>query len=241
MNQDSRNNYGYLPDAIKEYERTYERSVGGWNENNAVSYASVELEVGHLLHALVLLLQPTIVLETGTYRGYSTACIAAGLASLGGARQVVTIDPLPQEKQIWSEGGLESFVTLRRERSQDAYPDLLRAGTRFDMLVLDSDHRYDTLMTELVLYEPLLNIGGTIILHDSLYFDGVGVAVRQLLCNPRFQGVTLDTPRHALPNHRCPGITIVRKDRESPPQLYFDNVYHGWEVGDAFSAPLLRT
>ena len=81
------------------------------------------------------------------------------------------------------------------------------------MLVLDSDHHYDTIMTELVLYEPLLNAGGTILFHDSLFFDGVGAAVQQVLANPRFQGLTLDSPRRAIPGQRCPGVTIVRKVR----------------------------
>ncbi len=234
-------NHAQVHGAILDYETGYERSIGGWRENGSVSFASVELEVGRLWHSLVLLLQPRLVLETGTFKGYSTACIASALASLGGDRRVITIDPTPQEGQVWSGTGLEPFVTLRRQLSQDAFADLYLTKTRFDMLVLDSDHHYDTIMTELMLYEPLLNVGGTILLHDSLFFDGVGAAVRQLLANPRFQGITLDSPRHALPNQRCPGVTIVRKDRDGHPGLVMDKRYLGWEVGDPISRPYLRT
>ena len=236
----ARLNYAELHEAILDYENTYERSVGGWRENDSVFFASVELEVGRLWHSLVLLLQPRMILETGTFKGYSTACIASALTTMGGDRRVITIDPAPHEDQVWAGTELESVVTLRRQTSQDAFADLNLAGTRFDMLVLDSDHHYDTIMSELMLYEPMLNVGGVILLHDSLFFDGVGAAVRQLLANPRFQGLTLDTPRHAAPEERCPGVTIVRKDREGHPKLVMDHRCLGWNVGDATSPALLR-
>jgi predicted O-methyltransferase YrrM len=240
MNGFGSDNHAMIHPAILEYERRYDRTVGGWREEGTLRFGSVELEVGRLWHSLILLLQPRMILETGTFRGYSTACIASALASLGGDRRVITIDPEPKEDLVWAGSGLESVITLRRQLSQEAFGELYLAKSRFDMLVLDSDHHYDTIMTELMLYEPLLNVGGTILLHDTLFFDGVGAATRQLLANPRFQGLTLDSPRHEFPGHRCPGVTIVRKDREGQPELYLDRRYAGWNVGDPFSPPLLR-
>ncbi len=232
--------YGQIHPAIVDYEKSYERSVGAWRVDGSISFSSVELEVGRLWHALVMLLQPRMVLETGTHQGYSTACIASALVSLGGPRRVITIDPYPQEGQIWAGNELESVVTLRREFSQDAYPDLLESRTRFDMLVLDSDHCYDTIMKELVLYEPLLDVGGTILFHDSLFFDGVGAAVEQVLANPRFQGLTLDSPRQGAPGERCPGITLVRKVRDGSPELRMDSKFQGWNVGDPLTSAYLQ-
>ena len=234
-------NHATMHRAILEYEKTYERSVGAWRENGSLSYASVEMEVGRLWHSMVLLLQPHLVLETGTFKGYSTACIASALTTLGGPRRLITIDPAPQPGQVWAGTDLESVITLRQQMSQDAHPEFVQSRTRFDMLVLDSDHHYDTIMSELVLYEPLLKVGGAILLHDSLFFDGVGAAVRQVLANPRFQGLTFDSPRHAIPGHRCPGITLVRKEREGSPELFFDKRYQGWEVGDPMTPAFLRT
>ena len=234
-------NHAQVHQAILDYEENYDRSVGGWRVNGGICFASVELEVGRLWHSLVLLLQPHLVLETGTFKGYSTACIASALMSLGGPRRVITIDPHPQDGQIWAGTELETVVTQRRQFSQDAHPDLVRSRTQFDMLVLDSDHTYDTIMSELMLYEPMLKVGGSILLHDSLYFDGVGAAVRQLLANPRFQGLTLDSPRHAIPGDRCPGITIVRKDRGGSPELRFDPRYQGWNRGDQMTPAYLRS
>lgn len=233
-------NHAQIHEAVLRYEETYERSVGGWHADGTILFCSVEMEVGRLWHSLVLLLQPHLVLETGTYQGYSTACIASALVSLGGPRRLITIDPFPKDGQIWEGTELESVVTLRRQFSQAAHPELARSGMKFDMLVLDSDHSYDTIMSELLLFEPLLNVGGTILFHDSLYFDGVGAAVRQVLANPRFQGVTLDSPRRAVPGERCPGVTIARKVRDGDPELRIDSRYLGWNVGDRQSTPYLR-
>lgn len=240
MHGTSLGRYAPIHPAILDYEETYERSVGAWRENGEIEYASVELEVGRLWYSLVLLLQPRLILETGTSKGYSTACVASALASLGGDRRLITVDPVPQKGQIWEGTELEAVITLRRQKSQEAFGDLFLAKTRFDMLVLDSDHHYDTIMNELILYEPLLNVGGTILMHDTLFYDGVGVATRQLLANPRFQGLTLDSPRQAFPNMRCPGIAIVRKDRDGHPDLFMDQRYQGLEVGDAYTTALLR-
>ncbi len=156
---------------------------------------------------------------------------------------MATIGPSPLDPLLFTGTDLEKFITLRRERSQDAAVDFLLRKAQFDMLVLDSDHHYDTIMVELVLYEPLLTAGGTILLHDSLYYDGVGAAVAQLLANPRFQGVTLDSPRRheaARREQRCPGVTIVRKNRGGHPSLHVDSRCSGWEIGDASKPSLLR-
>ncbi len=232
--------YGLLPGPVRLYENLYDPASCGWRSgpSGAIEYGSVELEVGRLWYAITMLLRPSVVLETGTFNGYSTACIASALLALGGRRRLVTIDPEPRD-QIWKGTDLEGVITLIRMRSQDAAADL--AGVRFDMLVLDSDHHYDTVMRELILYEPHLRTDGAILLHDSLFFDGVGAAVRQLLANPRFEGVTLDTPRHHEGHTaRCPGATIVRKRRAGEPALDFDPRSAGIFVGNVHEPPLLR-
>lgn len=64
------------------------------------------------------------------------------------------------------------------------------------MLVLDSNHDYETVSSEIELYEPKLVEGGLILMHDSLFFDGVGTAVKELVKTGRFEHITLDTPRN---------------------------------------------
>src|SRR4051812_16620659 len=89
---------------LAAYEARYHHASGGWYHGPAgsvdvadkrhLSYASVELEVGQLYYALVLLLRPQWILETGTHIGYSTCKLAQGLRDTGAYDgRVITMDP----------------------------------------------------------------------------------------------------------------------------------------------------
>lgn len=237
--------HGELPAVVRRYQSTYDTKTGGYSRgpDGRVDYGSVEMEVGELYRALVWLLKPRRVLETGTYNGYSTACIAAALRDIAPDACVITIDP-DDKPHLWERTDLEPHVRWIKAYSQDAAAEL--RSHSFDMLVLDSDHHYDTIMFELMAFEPLLVTGGTILLHDSLFFDGVGAAVVQLRHNPRFECVTLDTPRtHGSPTLRRPGVTIVRKIAAGEPALVFEEEHRGKFVANtdlrgADAWPLLR-
>jgi len=235
-----RGNYGQLPTKLFNYEKLYDKRTGGWYEIElkGISYGSVELEVGRFYYALVQMLQPRMVLETGVFNGYSTSCIAAALKDLNNGGHIFGIDPA-QMPHLWKNTDLESFITWIPTLSQDAIP--LIEGKKFDLLVLDSDHSYKTVMWELINFEKYLEIGGHILMHDSLYFDGVGSAVKQIYKNPRFEVITLNSPRkHGNDKSRCPGVTIVRKIAEGSPALEFEKEFEAWVVGDAESTPYLR-
>lgn len=222
------------------FESRYNPETGGYRPRLRAQedYGSVEVEVGRLWYAMVLLLRPKFVLETGTYFGYSTCMIAAGLRDLGDDRLVTTIDP-EERDHLWMGTRLAPYVRWIKARSQDAAEEL--AGSKFDLLVLDSDHHYNTIIDELRLYEPMLRKGGCILLHDTLFFDGVGAAVKQLQNNPKFEVVTLPSPRtHGDLRGRKPGVTIVRKIREKGPAIAFERQYDGLFVGNPHEPALLR-
>lgn len=67
-------------------------------------------------------------------------------------------------------------------------------------------------------------------MHDSIFYAGVKAVVNQLTQNPRFEVLTLKTPRTHGTKQPCPGLTIVRKIRDGEPALAFENCYEGWEV-----------
>lgn len=235
--------YGLLPPKVLAYESTYHPPTGGFKTpDGTFSYGPVEVEVGRLWYSLVMLHRPQYVLETGTHQGFSTACIAAALRLLGGERRVITIDPEPLE-QVWADTGLDSYITMIEKKSQDAIADVetLLGGRQFDMLVLDSDHHYDTIMDEMMIYEPMLREGGLLLLHDTLFFDGVGMAVEQLYANERFETMTLDTPRHHEYNTlRSPGVTLARKKRSGLPVFTFNEPARGVFHGDVATPAYLR-
>lgn len=248
-----------FPAVLVEYVRSYNPATGGYTNRHApdgVDYASVEVEVGLLWHALTLLLRPRRVLETGTYRGFSTCCLAHALKAAHAddpRTSVVTIDPEPRD-HLWIDTPLADIIRYIPKTSQDAAPEfaarlrVVRDNARgsdggpalFDLLVLDSDHHYDTIISELSLFEPMLEVGGHILLHDSLYYDGVGRAVEQLRASARFETLTLDSPRtHGVPGCRPPGVTLVRKARDGEP-LAADPRFRGLHVGERLQAALLR-
>jgi len=103
----------------------------------------------------------------------------------------------------------------------------------FDMLFLDSDHHYDTIINEIIRFEPLLKENGLLVLHDTVYYDGVALAVKQLMENSRFELVTLPSPRDHGINTRPPGVTVVRKIRGSkdrPNDIKFCQEFSGVEI-----------
>ena len=164
--------------------------------------------------------------------------MASALRLLNNNGHIYCIDP-KKITHLWENTEIEGLITWIPKVSQESL-DVLK-DKKFDLLVLDSDHRYDTIIWELINFEKLLNKGGHILMHDSIFFDGVGAAVKQLYNNPRFEVITLNTPRKSqLANSRCPGLTIVRKKSEEGPELKFENEFKDWLVGDRTGIPYLR-
>lgn len=239
------------PPELVEFERLYDPETGGWhvppgiitiNQFNkelypTVFYDSVEREVGHFYHAIVKMLKPTLILETGVSRGYSTTCVASALFEVGNSGHIYAIDPADYP-HIWPDN-LKEYITWIPKCSQDSLPDVNM--NKYDLLIIDSLHDYDTCAWEVINFEPLLKVGGIILMHDSLCFDGVGAVVCQLISNPRFEVMTLNTPRtHGNPQSRCPGLTMVRKLKDGRPIVEFENKFSGWFVGDTLTVPYLE-
>jgi len=241
LKKGARPSYGALPSKVATYEELYDYNTGGWYKAGVDSTdqetASVELEVGRFWHAFVRLVRSKSVLETGTYKGYSTCCIATALRDINENGHIYTIDPWENE-HLWKGTDIEPFITPVHEFSQNSVH--LFEDNKFDLLVLDSDHSYNTVIWELIHFEKLLTIGGHILMHDTLFYDGVGAAVKPLYQNPRFEVVTLSSPRnHGDPELRCPGISIIKKVAEGAPELTYEESFDGWVIGDARSAPYL--
>lgn len=223
---------------LAAYEATYDPRYGDWLRppepgQDPRDHASVEREVGHFWYALVMMTRPQRVLETGTHVGYGTCCIAGALRDLsridGQERRIVTMDPVmpPSPGHLWKGHELERFVRFVQGKSHDVAAEALaQLGGSPDMLVLDSDHGYRTVIWELQAFEPALGVGGLVVFHDALYYDGVGLAIRQLIESGRFEAVSLDTPRHTLDHprpsagrrseFRCPGVVVARKRAKGP-------------------------
>ncbi|MCX2699328.1 O-methyltransferase [Ochrobactrum chromiisoli] len=217
----------WLPDA-----KIDEMVIENWLEEfrSRPSHDPVEVEVGNLYYWLVRLIKPKYVIETGTNNGYSTAQIAKAMLDDGSNGSIITIDP-QSPHHLFRDTDFQNMVSFIKGFSTDVHiPD----GAHFDLAVLDSDHTYDTIIKEVIRFEPLLDVGGYMILHDSVLFDGVGHAVRQLRKTGRFEQVTLPSTRKLNGIGRTPGVTILRKLRKSP-EVYDIDFDTGWS-GVSWSA-----
>jgi len=159
------------------------------------------------LYYLVRYFRPERVLEVGILAGASTVHLAVGLADAwpnSATSRLLTVDiadvndpegsawrrlGLAQSpRQAMERLGLGGMVEFRVARSLDL---LAQPGEPFDLVLLDGDHRLETVMAEIPASLGRLRPGGLLLLHD--YFpqlrplwprgrviDGPARAVRRL-------------------------------------------------------------
>ena len=149
------------------------------------------------------------VVEIGTFKGKSTVWMAQALKQRAeeGAK-VAAIDPhintkdtevVPdyQEESSYeafmnnvSSAGLDEWVEPVKKMSADAAKDW---NQPIRLLFIDGSHRYEDVLLDLQLWEPDVNAGGIIILHDTKPigpFPGVRRAINEYLrSSSRFEEV----------------------------------------------------
>lgn len=130
---------------------------------------------GRLLKMLVLMLRPQLILEVGTFSGYSAICMAEGLKELEARseehkRKVVTFeinDEMEDFTRRWIEGSdVAQYIDFH---IGDAAVEAPRLGLTFDMAFLDGNKR-----TYVETYEAILPLmrPGSFILADNTLWDG---------------------------------------------------------------------
>lgn len=136
------------------------------------------------LHYLIRANGCVRVLETGTARGISAACIASALAHRDGGR-VVTLDPFqhPGREELWATLP-DSFQTCIEQRLLDSLGGMqsaLEAGEQYDAILLDSIHEDEHVWAEFQIASQLICPGGLILIHDAIYAKGtVPQALRRI-------------------------------------------------------------
>ena len=92
---------------------------------------------GRFLSMLSHLVQPRIIVEIGTYTGYSALCLAEGLVK-GGMLHTVDIDPyLPEMVHRYIEkAGMLDRITMHHRPALEVIPTL---PAPFDLVFIDAD------------------------------------------------------------------------------------------------------
>lgn len=239
-----------LPPAVRTVRKLYDLESGGyfipmrhemtfvddsyiphWRHKLPVLYDCIETPVADMLYTLVFNLKGRKVLETGTSRGFSTCHLAAAVIQQGGV--VVTIDPFPAPWFLWRDSALAKSITHIPKSSENAVEDIERLLGRdqFDVMFLDSLHSYDHLAKEILLFDKYLRIGGLIVLHDTMYYDCLGLIAIEMCHNNGYEAINIPTHRSHDYKSRSPGITVLRKltdDRERYPITFkYSNFTNG--------------
>lgn len=129
---------------------------------------------GQFLAWLIKLIRPQRTLDIGTYKGYSSLCIA-----LASPPTCITISIDKNEdlakiaKEYWKQAGCEDKIDFILGEAINVLEDLIKSGNRetFDFIFIDADKA-----NYIEYYErsiQLLKKGGIIAIDNTLYFGTV--------------------------------------------------------------------
>lgn len=168
---------------------------------------------GRLLKMLVEMIRPRLILEVGTFSGYSAISMAEGLADDGRLYTFEINDEMEDFTRPWIERSpmadkIEFIIG-------DALTEAPKLGIEFDMAFIDGDKRNYIECYEMVM--GILRPGG-FILADNTLWDGhvVDEAYKK---DPQTQGIA-DFNDHVRADHRTQqvilplrdGLTLIRKN-----------------------------
>ena len=130
---------------------------------------------GRILSFLSRIINPNLILEIGTYTGYSALCLSEGLSSSG---KIITID-----KDASLEKKVQSFFNESKKNKQIEY--LIGDATKiipsleyeYDLVFIDADKKNYLNYFEMVL--PKLRANGIIIV-DNVLWSGKVVDIEKL-------------------------------------------------------------
>lgn len=122
---------------------------------------------GQFLEIISKLLQPQRILEIGTMVGYSTICLAKGLAKGGMVHTIeLRTDDALQAQQNFEQAGLADSIQLHTGNAKEIIPQL---NETWDLVFMDADKTSYAEYYQLV--KPRLRKGG-VILADNVLFHG---------------------------------------------------------------------
>jgi predicted O-methyltransferase YrrM len=163
---------------------------------------STEVEVLDFLTQLVITIKPKLIVETGTFLGYGTLALAAGLKANGFGKLItVEFDPDIRARALEriEASGLAPFIESRLESSLDT----VIPGT-IDLLF--SDSHLANREAEIRRLLPQLDPRGVLVIHDaSSHFKIVREAALRLESEGLISAVLLSTPRGVVVAQRRAG------------------------------------
>lgn len=136
---------------------------------------SCEVEVGDLLHCLIRAVKPKTVLETGTYKAFSTYNMATALY-LNGTGKITTVDLQDSSyiPYVLNKNGIEKHRLSEEPLCEKVTDDVfiyfekaVSAGLKFNIIYCDDLHESKHLEKELGYFEKLITKPGYLLFHDA--------------------------------------------------------------------------
>jgi predicted O-methyltransferase YrrM len=171
-----------------------------------------------LLHYLVRSNGCTRVLETGTAKGVSAACLASAVAHRRDAR-VVSFDPYaqPEAGELWAllPEDMRDCIEPRAVDSLAGMRQAIENGERYDLALLDSVHTAEQVWAEFQLASELVCTGGLILIHDARYQGGTVPFALQQIEQAGFSVTRLWSAEHAVAEDDALGLAVIENCRRT--------------------------
>lgn len=124
------------------------------------------------------------VLETGTARGVSAACLASAVAHMPNSR-VVTIDlnVWPERESLWNclPLAFRQCIVPRQNDAVSGLQEALKQGEVYDAVLLDTVHTAEHVLQEFEHASQIVCTGGLILIHDAVFpYGTVAAALEQI-------------------------------------------------------------
>ncbi|MFD3551789.1 O-methyltransferase [Streptomyces goshikiensis] len=204
--------YAYLVEQAEPPSPVQRRLIARTRELGGEAEMQIPHEQGVFLTLLAQLVGARRIVEVGTFTGYSTLALAAGLAPGG---QVLTCDVSDEwtaiARQAWQEAGVADRIDLRIAPALDTLR-ALPPEPEIDLVFLDADKPgYSAYWDQLV---PRVRPGGLLLADNVLYggeaaregATGNGLAIREF--NAR---VRADDRVESVLLPIADGLTVARK------------------------------
>lgn len=179
-----------VPESLAESTTPWRRVLAELYRRPASYPASIAPPAGELLHALVRNIRPRVVVETGTCHGASTIWIAAAMKEAGGGlvhtfddfevpdkpglkTAALYQDRLAKVRERFERAGVADLVRIHKGNSRvevaRARGELAAAGGGggVHLAFLDGDHTFEGVLEDFRAVEPVLAVGGYVVLHDT--------------------------------------------------------------------------
>jgi caffeoyl-CoA O-methyltransferase len=174
---------------LREHTTPEDRVLEELNRQTHLNVVNPNMLSGHLqgrlLEMLSYMINPSLILEIGTYTGYSAICLARGLKSGGQLHTIEVNDELKEMSTRYiALAGVADRVTLHTGRAQDIIPSM---PYTFDLVFIDGDKREYSEYYDLV-FDKVLR-GGFIIADNVLW--GGKIEDGEASGDPQTKGVIL--------------------------------------------------